>query len=126
MRVPMQDSLTYFMSGTYVAARSPTTRHGLGYYMELLKGAISAERYNFCERPERGVLVTDLGETRGLPVDVMIIGGMEDGLIPGQNEPQIFLEQPFQRSGTEASPRSHPFLGRQATGRINCIYVSAA
>ncbi len=65
--------------------------HGLRFYVDQLKTAITGERYNVREQFGRGVLVTSIEETRGLPVDVMIVAGLVDGEFPSVYQPEVFL-----------------------------------
>ena len=56
--------------------------HSLKFYVEQLKIALSQERYNVREQFGKGVLVTSIDETRGLPLDVMIVAGLVDVEFP--------------------------------------------
>ncbi len=66
-------------------------RHSLKFYVEQLKVAISQERYNVREQFGQGVLVTSIDETRGLPLDVMIVAGLVDGEFPSVYQSEIFF-----------------------------------
>lgn len=94
--------------------RSEALRHDFGYYLDLLKSAVAGERYNLLERAGDGVLVTDLGEARGMPVEVMILAGMEDGSIPGLAEPEIFLSGAMQKAREQKRLQRSRYLFYQA------------
>lgn len=66
-------------------------QHSLKFYVEQLKIALSEERYNIREQFGAGVLVTSIEETRGLPVDVMIVAGLVDGEFPSVYQSEIFF-----------------------------------
>lgn len=66
-------------------------RYSLRFYIEQLKIAISQERYNVREQFGRGVLVTSIDETRGLPLDVMIVAGLVDGEFPSVYQSELFF-----------------------------------
>lgn len=68
-----------------------TTTHPLRVYVEQLKLALSQERYNVREQFGAGVLVTSIDETRGLPMDVMIVGGLVDGEFPSSYQSELFF-----------------------------------
>ena len=65
--------------------------HSLRTYVDLLKVALLEERYNVREQPGQGVLVTSIEETRGLPIDVMIVAGLVDGEFPSVYESEVFF-----------------------------------
>ncbi len=66
-------------------------KHPLRLYLEHLKVAVSQERYNIREQPGQGVLITSIEETRGLPVDVMIVAGLVDGEFPSVYQSELFF-----------------------------------
>ncbi|MBX2990865.1 MAG: exodeoxyribonuclease V subunit gamma [Bacteroidetes bacterium] len=66
-------------------------RYSLRFYVEQLKIALSQERYNVREQFGRGVLVTSIDETRGLPLDVMIVAGLVDGEFPSVYQSELFF-----------------------------------
>jgi ATP-dependent helicase/nuclease subunit B len=68
--------------------------------LDHLRVAISQERYNVREQFGRGVLVTSIEETRGLPIEVMIVCGLVDGEFPSVYEPEVFLS-PTRRKARE-------------------------
>ncbi|RPH35205.1 hypothetical protein EHM92_06605, partial [bacterium] len=104
-------------------SRSGMSRHGLGYYLDRLTSAISGERYNVPER--QGVLVTDLGETRGMPVAVMILAGMEDSSIPGPAEPELFLSGAMQHAREQRRvQRSRYLFYIAATNWTERLYIT--
>jgi ATP-dependent helicase/nuclease subunit B len=67
------------------------TLHPTSYYVERLTTAVLRERYNVHEQFGRGVLVTSIDETRGLPTRVMIVAGLVDGEFPTVYQPEVFL-----------------------------------
>ncbi len=66
-------------------------KHPLKFYIEQLKVALSQERYNVREQFGEGVLVTSIDETRGLPMNVMILAGLVDGEFPSDYQSEIFF-----------------------------------
>lgn len=66
-------------------------RHPLRFYVEQLKLAIAQERYNVREQVGEGVLITSIDETRGLPLDVMIVAGLVDGEFPCVYQSELFF-----------------------------------
>lgn len=66
-------------------------RHQARTLLEQLKVALSQERYNVQERFGQGVLVTSIEETRGLPIDVMIVAGLVDGEFPSVYQSELFF-----------------------------------
>lgn len=68
-----------------------TKAHPLRFYVEQLKVALSQERYNVREQFGAGVLVTSIDETRGLPMEVMIVGGLVDGEFPSSYQSELFF-----------------------------------
>jgi ATP-dependent helicase/nuclease subunit B len=65
--------------------------HSLKYYIDHLNVAILQQRYNVREQFGSGVLVTAIEETRGLPLDVMILAGLVDGEFPSPYQPEVFF-----------------------------------
>jgi ATP-dependent helicase/nuclease subunit B len=65
--------------------------HSLRYYVDHLNVAILRQRYNVREQFGSGVLVTAIEETRGLPLDVMILAGLIDGEFPSAYQPEVFF-----------------------------------
>lgn len=63
----------------------------LADHVEKLQVAVMHERYNVREEVGKGVLVTSIEETRGLPIDVMIVAGLVDGEFPLPYEPEVFF-----------------------------------
>lgn len=74
--------------------------HPLRYYLDQLTVALSAERYTVREEFGRGVLVTAIEETRGLPIDTMILIGLVDGEFPSMYRAEVFysLERQHRRA----------------------------
>lgn len=68
-----------------------TKVHRLKFFVDQLKVALSEERYNVREQMGKGVLVTSIDETRGLPLDVMIVAGLVDGEFPSVYQSEVFL-----------------------------------
>jgi ATP-dependent helicase/nuclease subunit B len=67
------------------------TKHPLRLYVDQLSVAVTKERYNIREQFGGGVLVTSIEETRGLPLDVMIVAGLVDGEFPSVYQPEVFF-----------------------------------
>jgi len=66
-------------------------KHPLRTYLDHLKVALAQERYNVREHPGQGVLFTSIEETRGLPIDVMIVAGLVDGEFPSVYQSELFF-----------------------------------
>lgn len=63
----------------------------LKFFLNNLRTAVAASRYNIKEKPDYGVQITTLNEIRGISFDVLIIGGLIDGDLPLRYSPEIFL-----------------------------------
>ncbi len=71
--------------------RGKEARHSLKFYLDHLTVAVAEERYNLREQFGRGVLVTSIDETRGLPLDIMIVAGLVDGEFPSIYQSELFF-----------------------------------
>lgn len=69
----------------------------LSYYLDNLRTAVTATRYNIKEKPGFGVLVTTLNEIRGLKFDYLFISGLCDGDLPTRYQPEIFFSGSYAR-----------------------------
>jgi ATP-dependent helicase/nuclease subunit B len=69
----------------------------LRQHTEMVRLALLRERYNVREEFGRGVLVTSIDETRGLPVEVMFVAGLVDGEFPSVYQTEVFLSVRRQR-----------------------------
>ncbi|MBI4534787.1 MAG: exodeoxyribonuclease V subunit gamma, partial [Ignavibacteriae bacterium] len=88
--------------------------HPLRFYFDQLKVAISQERYNVVERFRRGVLVTSIEETRGLPLDVMIVAGLVDGEFPSAYQSEVFFSSRRQKKREQRHMWENRYLFYQA------------
>ncbi len=70
-------------------------RYRLGFYLEHLRIACSRSVYALREKHDYGVLVTPIGEMRGIDFDVVILCGLVDGEFPGTYIPESFLGRPL-------------------------------
>ncbi len=86
----------------------------LKFYVDHLTIAISQERYNVRERVGLGVLVTSIEETRGLPVDVMIVAGLVDGEFPSVYQPELFFSVERQKQREQHHVWENRYLFYQA------------
>jgi ATP-dependent helicase/nuclease subunit B len=68
------------------------SRHPLKFFLRNLRIALLKQRYNLREQYGHGVLVTSIEETRGLPIDVMILAGLVDSEFPSVYQPEIFYD----------------------------------
>ena len=100
-------ALLEFQDGT-------ATTHSLRFYVDHLKIAVTKERYNIRERFGQGVLVTSIEETRGLPVDVMIVAGLVDGEFPSVYEPEVFFSLNRQKLREQRHSWQNRYLFYQA------------
>ncbi len=69
----------------------------LTFYLDYLRTAVTATRYNIKEKPGYGVQVTTLNEIRGLQFDYLFIAGMCDGDLPTRYQPEIFFSGSYAR-----------------------------
>lgn len=90
------------------------TPHHLDHYLEYFRVAIADQRYNIREQFGRGVLVTSIEETRGLPMDVMVVIGLVDGEFPSVYQPEIFLSRARQAKRSLRHTWEHRYLFYQA------------
>lgn len=90
------------------------TTHHLDHYIEYLRVAIADQRYNIREQFGRGVLVTSIEETRGLPMDVMVVIGLVDGEFPSVYQPEVFLSRSRQAKRSLRHTWEHRYLFYQA------------
>lgn len=72
-------------------ASSSDEKHTLKYFLDQIRMVINQVRYAEAEKPGYGVMVTTLGEMRGLKFDYLFIGGMCDGDLPAGFNPAIIL-----------------------------------
>ena len=88
--------------------------HPLKFYVEQLKIALARERYNVREQFGRGVLVTSIEETRGLPMGLMILAGLVDGEFPSVYQPEVFLAARRRKEREQYHTWRHRYLFYQA------------
>ena len=88
--------------------------HSLKYYLDQLNVAILKQRYNVREQFGNGVLVTAIEETRGLPLDVMIVAGLIDGEFPSVYQPEIFFSKQRQKEREQRHAWQNRYLFYQA------------
>lgn len=70
----------------------------LKFFLNQIRTAVSAARYNIAEKPGYGVQVTTLNEIRGLSFDYLFISGLCDGDFPTRYTPEIFFSGSFVKS----------------------------
>ena len=92
----------------------PGVRRPLRVHYDRLKTAIGQERYNVREQFGRGVLVTAIEETRELPVEVMIVGGLVDGEFPTVYQSEVFLSASRRRDRERRHAWENRYLFYQA------------
>ena len=88
--------------------------HSLKYYLDHLHVAILKQRYNVREQFGSGVLVTAIEETRGLPLDVMILAGLVDGEFPSVYQPEVFFSMQRQAEREQKHLWQNRYLFYQA------------
>lgn len=69
----------------------------LKYFLNNLRNAVNAARYNVHEIPGYGVQITTLDEIRGLTFDYLFIAAMNDGDLPTKYSPEIFFSGSFRK-----------------------------
>lgn len=67
----------------------------LKFFLNNLRTAIAATRYNIKEKPGYGVQITTANEIRGLKFDYLFISGLCDGDFPTRYTPEIFFSGSF-------------------------------
>lgn len=70
----------------------------LKYFLNHLKTAVAATRFNIKERSGYGVLVTNYEEIRGLHFDYVFLGGLCDGDFPTRFSPEIFSYEKYAKA----------------------------
>lgn len=63
----------------------------LKYFLNNIRNAVNAARYNVHEIPGYGVQITTLDEIRGLTFDYLFIAAMNDGDLPTKYSPKYFF-----------------------------------
>lgn len=66
-------------------------RYDLTFFIENIRTALTAARYNVKEKPGYGVQITTLNEIRGLKFDYLFVAGLCDGDLPTRYQPEIFF-----------------------------------
>ncbi len=66
-------------------------KFNLDELVELLKVTIYDEKFQISRKPNYGVTITTIEQTRGIPFKVMILCGAIDGEIPNRYNPEQFL-----------------------------------
>lgn len=69
----------------------------LKYFLNNIRNAVNAARYNVHEIPGYGVQITTLDEIRGLTFDYLFIAAMNDGDLPTKYSPEIFFSGSFRK-----------------------------
>ena len=69
----------------------------LKYFLNNIRNAVNAARYNVHEIPGYGVQITTLDEIRGLTFDYLFIASMNDGDLPTKYSPEIFFSGSFRK-----------------------------
>jgi ATP-dependent helicase/nuclease subunit B len=101
------------------------TTHPLRLYVDQLSVAVTKERYNIREQFGQGVLVTSIEETRGLPLDVMIVAGLVDGEFPSVYQPEVFFSARRQALREQRHSWQNRYLFYQAVTNWNeHLYLS--
>lgn len=99
-------------------------RMGLSTWLDNLRAALSATRYNIRQRHGYGVYVTALDEIRGLNFDYLFIVGLTEGEFPSRYEPEIFLPVQKQIDNKEIKPYMQRHLFYQAiTASKNVVLI---
>ena len=103
----------------------PGVPRPLRVHYDRLKTAIGQERYNVREQFGRGVLVTSIEETRELPVEVMIVGGLVDGEFPTVYQTEVFLSARRRRQREQRHTWENRYLFYQAvTNWTDHLYLT--
>ncbi|MHB1686677.1 MAG: PD-(D/E)XK nuclease family protein [Ignavibacteriaceae bacterium] len=70
----------------------------LRFFLNNIRTAISASRYNVKEKTNYGIQITTLNEIRGLKFDYLFIAGLCDGDFPTRYSPEIFFSGSFSKN----------------------------
>jgi ATP-dependent helicase/nuclease subunit B len=73
-------------------------KFSLDELVELLKVTIYDEKFQISRKPNYGVTITTIEQTRGVPFKVMILCGAVDGEIPNRYNPEQFLGKKLGRT----------------------------
>jgi ATP-dependent helicase/DNAse subunit B len=71
--------------------RQSTLKYSLEYYVNKLKNAVMAAKYQISEKQGYGVEVTAIEQIRSIPYEVTFICGLVDGIFPISYSPEVFL-----------------------------------
>jgi ATP-dependent helicase/nuclease subunit B len=88
--------------------------HELSSYVHALTTSVARERFNVHEQFGRGVLITSIDETRGLPMGTMIVAGLVDGEFPDVYQPEVFLSAERRKEREQRSVWQNRYLFYQA------------
>ncbi len=78
--------------------RFPNKKFKLEYFLNRLKTAVTAEKYQIAEKQKYGVEVTSIEQIRGIPYKVAILCGVIDGEFPISYKPERFLGIELEKS----------------------------
>jgi len=70
----------------------------LRFFLNNIRTAVNATRFNVKEKPGYGIQITTLNEIRGLKFDYLFIAGLTDGDFPTRYSPEIFFSGSFAKS----------------------------
>lgn len=95
-------ALTTFLNSTeevfhLLSPEEKTRKHELSFYLNKIRVLSQTARFNIKERPDYGVLVTNIDEIRDLKFKHTFLGGMIDGDFPTKYQPEIFFSGKFSR-----------------------------
>lgn len=80
------------------SVRYSDRKFSLAELLELFKVVIFEERFQISKKPDYGVTITTIEQTRGIPYKVMILCGAIDGEIPRKYSPEKFLGKELGKS----------------------------
>jgi len=70
----------------------------LDFFLDKIRTAVIAARFNIKEKSSYGVLVTTFNEIRGLNFDYLFLSGLSDGDFPTRYNPEIFFSGSYVRN----------------------------
>lgn len=79
-------------------SRYANRKFSLKELIELLTVVIFEERFQISRKPDYGITITTIEQTRGIPYKVMILCGAIDGVIPRKYSPEKFLGKELGKS----------------------------
>lgn len=98
----------------------------LSFYLNQIRTAVDASRFNVKEKTNYGVLVTTLNEIRGIEYDYLFIGGLVDGDLPTRYSPEIFHAVSYQKQENKHQAEEQNLFYLTLSQNNKAMYVTHA